>query len=79
VGSTTVRISSGARETLGRLSAQTGRKIQGLVDEAVERYRRELLLKEANTVALRSDKAAWAQLETERAAWEQTLPDGLED
>ena len=81
MSSTTMRISSEARETLRRLSVQTGRKLQDLVDEAVERYRRELLLKEANTafVALRSDKTAWAEEEIERAAWEQTLPDGLED
>lgn len=81
MASTTVRISSEARETLRRLSLQTGRKLQDLVDEAVERYRRELLLKEANAafLALRSDKTAWAEEERERAAWEQTLPDGLEE
>jgi len=81
VASTTMRISSEARETLRKLSAQTGRKLQDLVDDAVERYRRELLLKEANTafLALRSDKGAWAEEEGERAAWETTLADGLEE
>jgi predicted DNA-binding protein len=79
--STTVRISQEARESLQKLSEQTGRKLQELLDEAVERYRRELFLKEANAAfaALRADKEAWAEEEEERAAWEGTLADGLEE
>lgn len=81
MASTTVRISSEAREALRKLSAQTGRKLQDLVDEAVERYRRDIFLEEANAafLALRSDKTAWAEEERERAAWETTLADGLEE
>ncbi|MBC7080589.1 MAG: ribbon-helix-helix domain-containing protein [Methanothrix sp.] len=79
--STTVRISREARESLQELSERTGRKLQELLDEAVERYRRELFLKEANAAfaALRTEKAAWADEEEERAAWEGTLADGLEE
>lgn len=81
MASTTVRISREARESLQKLSERTGRKLQDLLDEAVERYRRELFLKEANAAfaALRADKAAWAEEEEERAAWEGTLADGLEE
>jgi len=81
MGTTTVRISCEAREVLRKLSAQTGRKLQELVDEAVERYRRELLLKEANAafLALRSDDEAWAEEKQERADWEATLADGLKE
>lgn len=81
MGSTTVRISREARESLQKLSEQTGRKLQELLDEAVERCRRELFLKEANAAfaALRADKEAWAEEEEERAAWEGTLADGLEE
>lgn len=79
--STTVRISREARESLQKLSEQTGRKLQDLLEEAVERYRRELFLKEANAAyaALRADKEARAEEEEERAAWEGTLADGLEE
>ncbi len=81
MASTTMRISQEARETLQKLSSQTGRKLQELLDEAVERYRRELFLKEANVAfaALRADKEAWADEEEERTAWEGTLADGLEE
>lgn len=81
MASTTVRISAEARETLRKLSAQTGRKLQDLVDEAVERLRRELLLQQANKafLALRSDRRAWADEVRERADWEATLADGLEE
>jgi predicted DNA-binding protein len=81
MASTTVRISREARESLRKLSEQTGRKLQDLLDEAVERYRRELFLQEANAAfaALRADKEAWAEEEEERAVWEGTLADGLEE
>jgi len=79
MSSSTVRVSAETKETLQKLSARTGRKLRELLDEAVERYRRELFLEEANAAfgALRADKGAWAE-EEERAAWEGTLPDGLE-
>ncbi len=78
--SSTVRVSEETKETLQKLSAHTGRKLRELLDEAVERYRRELFLKDANAAfgALRADEGAWAEEEEERAAWEATLPDGLE-
>lgn len=81
MASTTIRISSETRETLRRLSAQTGRRLQDLVDEAVERYRRDVFLKEANAafLCLRSDAMAWVEEERERRAWELTLADGLEE
>jgi len=81
MATTTVRISKEARESLRKLSKQTGRKLHELLDEAVEHYRRELLLKEANAAfaALRADKEAWAAEEEERAAWDNTLADSLEE
>jgi predicted DNA-binding protein len=81
MSSTTVRISEETRETLRRLSGQTGKKLRELLDEAVERYRRELFFKEVNAAfaALRADKKAWAEEEEERATWEATLSDGLEE
>lgn len=79
--STTVRISREARENLQKLPGQTGRKLHELLDEAMERYRRELFVKDANAAftALRANKEAWADEEEERPAWEGTLADGLEE
>ena len=78
MSTSTVRVSEETEETLRRFSAQTGRKPGELLGEAVERYRRELFLKDANVAfgALRADEGAWAEEEEERAAWEGTLPDG---
>lgn len=80
MASTTVRISKEARETLQRLSSDTGRSLQDLMSEAVERYRRQLFLEEANEAfaALRADETAWAEEAQERADWDETLADGLE-
>jgi len=80
MSTSTVRVSEEAKETLRRLSAQTGRKPGELIGEAVERYHRELFLKDADAAfgALRADEGAWAEEEGERAAWEGTLPNRLE-
>ncbi len=81
MASSTVRISNAAKETLKRLAAQTGRKMQAVLDEAVELYRRQCFLEEANAAfaALRKDREAWAAEEEERAAWDATIADGLDD
>lgn len=80
MASTTVRISKEARETLQRLSSDTGRTLQDLLSEAVERYRRQLFLQGANEAfaALSADETAWAEEVQERADWDETLADGLE-
>ncbi len=79
MASATVRISVKSKETLKRLAEQTGKKMQTVLDEAVESYRRQRLLDEANAAfaALREDKSAWEAEQEERAAWDVTLEDGL--
>lgn len=81
MASTTVRISVEAKETLKALADETGRKMQEILDEAIERYRRQCFLEEAHRAfaALRSDPEAWAEELEERAAWESTLLDGVEE
>lgn len=61
MASATVRISLKAQEVVRRLSAQTGRKMQDILDEAVELYRRQLFLEKANAAlaALRMQPVAW--------------------
>jgi predicted transcriptional regulator len=79
MASATVRISVKSKETLQKLAEQTGKKMQTVLDEAVESYRRQRLLEEANAAfaALRADKGAWEAEQEERAAWDVTLGDGL--
>ena len=52
-----------------------------VIAEAVEKLRRERFMDEVNAgfAALRADPALWAQELEERALWERTLADGLED
>jgi len=81
MASSTVRISVQAKETLRKLASETGQKMQAVLDEAIELYRRHRFLEEANAAfaALRSDREAWAAEEEERAAWDNTVADGLND
>jgi len=52
-------------------AAQTGEPLSVVLDQAVETYRRQCLLAQANAAyaALRSSPAAWAEEEAEREAW----------
>ncbi|HOJ82887.1 MAG TPA: toxin-antitoxin system protein [Acetomicrobium flavidum] len=81
MASSTVRIDSSTHKMLQSLSAQTGRKMQEILGEAVELYRRKLLLDKANAAfaALKADSQAWKEEQEERAAWDVTLLDGLKD
>jgi len=51
----------------------------GVLEKAIEQYRRERFLRGANAdfEALRRDPKAWKEEHRERALWEQTLADGL--
>ena len=75
-----VRISAESRETLRRLAREEGKPMQSVLDKAVERYRRENFLQDANAdfATLRKNSKAWAAELAEREMWEQTLGDGLE-
>ena len=79
--SNTVRIDSSTHKTLQRLSAQTGQKMQEILGEAIELYRRKLFLEKANAAfaALKADPQAWKEEQEERTAWDVTFLDGLKD
>lgn len=80
MASTTVRISKETRETLRELAEQVGQPIQKVLDNAVEAYRRQCILEQANAAyaALRADAEAWREEQLERQHWDGTLADGLE-
>lgn len=80
MASTTVRISKETREILRELAEQVGQPIQKVLDNAVEAYRRQCILGQANAAyaALSADAEAWREEQSERQLWEGTLADGLE-
>ncbi len=81
MASCTVRIDSSTYKVLQNLSAQTGRKTQEILSEAVELYRRQLFLKKTNDAfaKLKTDSQAWKEEKEERAVWDTALLDGLKD
>lgn len=81
IKSTTIRVTSQARDTLRQLAQITGKPQQDVVDEAVEAYRRQVLLDKANAAyaALRSDVTAWEAELQERQAWDATVGDRQEE
>jgi hypothetical protein len=73
-----VRISDRSHQVLKELSTLSGDSIQGILEQAVESYRRRALLDRANAgfAALKADAKAWACEQEERSLWERTLSDG---
>ena len=55
--------------------------MQSVLDRAIEAYRRERFLRDANAdfAALKKDRKAWRDELAERKLWERTLGDGLDD
>lgn len=76
----TVRITERTHQTLTELKRSTGRSMPALIEQAVERWEREHLLREANAdwAEIIADPAASAEIEAERALWDATVADGLE-
>ena len=76
-----VRISDEAFLKLNFIAKKTGTSKQDVLDEALENWERDILLKQANEAyaALKKNDALWKEEQKERALWDATLSDGLED
>ena len=81
MASTAVRLREPTRAALRELAAQSGEAMSVVLEKAVECYRRQRFLEQANAAyaALRVNPEAWQAEEEERRAWDATLGDGLED
>ncbi len=81
MATTTVRIDEQTREKLRALACEMDVSMQDVLAKAVEAYRRQRFLEDANAdyERLRADPAAWAEELAERKLWDATLLDGLED
>jgi predicted transcriptional regulator len=81
MATTTIRVSLRARDLLQELAQTSGSSMQAVLEQALEQYRRQQLLEATNAAyaALRAAPEAWADLEQERLAWQQTLADSSEE
>lgn len=77
----TVRVSPSTHFILKQLAEREGASHQDILDRAVERYRRERFLREANAAyaRFRADDRAWREELAEREAWDATVADGLDE
>jgi predicted transcriptional regulator len=80
MATTTVRVTPETRAVLQALAKESNQSMQSLIAQAVEQYRRQLVLQRANEAyaALRAQPKAWAAEQAERRLWEGTLADDLE-
>ncbi len=67
--STTIRVSAPTRDRFVKLAQATGRPMSQLVDEAADALERRVFFDQlsAGYEALRADRRAWTEIETERA------------
>jgi hypothetical protein len=79
--STTIRVSAASMSQLRYLANRTGTTIRAVVELAIEQQCRATFLEDCNDAygRLRSSNSAWRRELRERASWDATLGDGLED
>jgi predicted DNA-binding protein len=67
--STTIRVSEQTRDRFARLADETGRPMTQLLDEAADALERRVFFEQFSLryKELRSDPAAWCEIEAERA------------
>lgn len=76
-----MRANQSTLKRLRRLREATGESTADLLDQAVDLLERDRFLDSANAAfaRVRDDPAARREEEAERAMWEETLLDGLEE
>jgi predicted DNA-binding protein len=79
MASTTVRITQRTHQVLRELAEATGKPLQQVLEEAVERYRRERFFADLHAAyeRLAGNSAAWREELADRAELDGTLADGL--
>jgi hypothetical protein len=68
----TVQISEASHRILKELAEQTGQTMMGVLDKALDAYRRKLFFEQMNAgyAELRADPQAWAEHLAERKEWD---------
>jgi len=77
----TVRINQKSHNILRKIASKEGKPMQAIIETAIEEYRRQRFLYEANAAyaALRNDPKKWKEELAERKEWEFTMTDAQED
>lgn len=77
----TVRIRETTRDQLREIEDLTGAGPTEALARAVDSFRRSLIFAEADIAyaAMRADATASAESDAERAGWDETLQDGLDE
>ena len=77
--STTIRIDEKALAVLRELARKQHQPVQTVLKAAIDSYRREKFLEEANAAfaSLRNSPDAWNEEQQERRIWDHTIGDGL--
>lgn len=81
MASQTVRIHPQTHAKLRELARQSGASMTDVLEKAVASYDRRMFLEQLNRdfAALRADPKSWREELAERAQWDATLGDGLQD
>jgi hypothetical protein len=76
-----IRITPRSKAVLRALARQAGKPMQAALDEAIEHYRRDIFLDGVNAAyaTLCNDPKAWKEEQAERALWDKTIADGIQD
>jgi aspartate oxidase len=76
----TMRISQSSWKSLKAISDCAGESMQAILDKAIEIYRRQWFLEQANKAfaALKENPDAWRDETEERTLWDVAIIDGLE-
>jgi hypothetical protein len=78
---TTIRISKAAHDRLKEISQIEDKSMQSVLESILEKYRRESFLRRTNESfkKLQENSANWQEELQERALWDHTLEDDLQD
>ena len=79
MNSSTVRIQKKDRAILKQIAAKKKESMQEVLHEAIEQYRRQIILHQANIAFALMNPADWKEELKERKLWDNTLLDGLDD
>ena len=77
----TMRVAEETHKALKEMAGDRGIAITELLKQIVHKARKEEIIRQGNEdyARLREDPVAWAEVLAERAEWDCTLLDGLED
>lgn len=81
MATTTIRISTGARDDLTRLAELEGSSVGHLVERLIAEHNRKKFIEglAEDFRRLQSDPEAWQFYQNEVALWDSALMDGLEE